>query len=63
VTDVRGLPLPVLGPLDGADSTGKPWIGGGAIATVRTRLNQEAPAQKPATPPTRANARPTRPGG
>jgi hypothetical protein len=50
VTDNRALPLPVLGPLDGTDPDGKPWIEQSAVTTVRQRLAQERPqpAPKPA---------------
>jgi hypothetical protein len=56
VTDGRALPLPVLGPLDGTDQSGQPWLGTEAIRTVRQRLNQEAPAQphKPSAPAIKA---------
>jgi hypothetical protein len=55
----RALPLPVLGPLDGNDSTGKPWFSQAAIATVQSRLRSEAPqAQKPPPgAPSRPNPR------
>ncbi len=59
VTDGRALPLPVLGPLDGTDAAGQPWISQEAIHTVRQRLHQDTPPQPQAPPaaPRRATPR------
>jgi hypothetical protein len=53
VTDTRALPLPIAGPLDGADANGKVWIRPDVVTTVRQRLNIESPATPPPPPPTR----------
>jgi hypothetical protein len=65
VTDGRALPLPVLGPLDGTDTAGQPWISADAIGTVRQRLHQEAPIQQKPPPDAPARQTPARrtPGG
>jgi hypothetical protein len=48
VTDQKILPVPILGPMDGNDPTGAPWIPVGVVQDVRARLNIDPP---PATPP------------
>jgi hypothetical protein len=59
VTDQRSLPLPVLGPLDGVDASGQPWIAPDVVITVRGRLNMDEVAAAPPTGgPPQAQPRP-----
>jgi hypothetical protein len=57
VTDQRTLPLPVLGPFDGTDRNGQPWVTPDVVQTVRGRLYLDQPPT-PAAPPATPTARP-----
>ncbi|HLW65621.1 MAG TPA: hypothetical protein VKS79_09905 [Gemmataceae bacterium] len=46
----RELPNPFLGPLDGSDSTGQPWVPETVANGVRTRLGLMSPAPPPSMP-------------
>ena len=50
VTDQKILPVPIMGPLDGNDSSGVPWIPLEVMNDVRNRLNIPV-GTAPATPP------------
>jgi hypothetical protein len=56
VTDQKVLPIPILGPMDGTDANGVPWIPVGVMQDVRNRQFPEAPA--PAAPATAPSADP-----
>jgi hypothetical protein len=51
VTDPKSLPIPVLGPMDGEDAKGLPWIPQFIIREVRTKLNLDPPPPPPQQPP------------
>jgi hypothetical protein len=56
VTDQKILPVPIMGPLDGNDSSGVPWIPLDVMNDVRNRLNIPV-ATAPVVPPQPAKPR------
>jgi hypothetical protein len=60
ITDPKSLPIPVLGPMDGEDAKGLPWIPQFIIREVRTKLNLDPPPPPPPQQP--PGGQPPQPG-